>query len=297
MNTRLQSLLLASATLLALMAPSAHAGMVYGLMRVPQGPGGTSQIVTFDSATPQNVTILGSTGLSIFQTGLDFDAAGNLYLSTGDAARFLYGVNTTTGAATLIGGSGLADNYFLSDLSWDPVGNRMLALASRGGGGVSPILYQADLATGALTSLGTVSGITDGGETALAVNAQGTIFILGNNTDRFYAVDRNTLAATALNPLPFNSTGQQGATVDWSGTNTMYYAAQVFNVADVSRFYTVNQADGNVSLVGTLGANLEASGVQVSDIAIRPIPEPSSIALFALGGIGIAVFRLRRRSR
>jgi hypothetical protein len=267
-------------------------------MRVPQGPGGTSQIVTFDSATPQNVTVLGSTGQSnsIFQTGLDFDAAGNFYLSTGDAARFLYGVNTTTGAATLIGGSGLADNYFLSDLSWDPVGNRMLALAT--GGGSSPILYQADLATGVLTSLGTVSGITDGGESALAVNAQGTIFILGNNTDRFYAVDRTTLAATALNPLPFNSTGQQGATVDWSGSNTLYYAAQVFNVSDFGRFYTVNQVDGNVSPVGTLGANLEASGVQIADIAIRPttvVPEPSSITLLALGGLGLAAIRFRRR--
>lgn len=272
----------------------AAADTIYGLMVFPDTAGG--QLATFDSASPQTVTVIGSTGLSagLNPSGLDFNIAGNLYLSTSTATNFLYGVNTATAATTLIGGSGLATNYQLSDLSWDPVGNRMLAIAIRLQG-FSPILYEVNLASGALTNLATLSGITDGVEVTLAVNAAGEYFVHGVATDRFYRVDRTTFAVTPLNVLPFDSDFSQGATVDWSRDNTLYYAAFNRSVGTGSgQLYTVNQTNGNVTLINTIGTNI-AANVEMADIAIRPVPEPSTLALTGLGLAGLVVLARRKR--
>jgi hypothetical protein len=184
-----------------------HAVEMWGIMTNPD----PAVIVTFDSADPGTFTVVGSTGIIDFPSGLDFDSSGNLYLSTqisdgGD----LYSIDQLSGAPTLIGGyTGLDSGYEISDLSWDPLGERMLALAN-GGLDISPIVYSVDLASAALTSIGTIPGITDGFEVSLAVAQNGFVYIHSIRSDRWYRVDPSTLAATALNFLPFDSNGGQG---------------------------------------------------------------------------------------
>jgi len=106
----------------------ADAVTIWGL----QTAGGSSDpsLVTFESTAPGPVTTIGSLGGGIdsFMTGLDFDGSGKLYGQEQDGD--FYSVDKATGAATLIGGGGLQANYSIGDLSWDPVGKRMLAVAT-----------------------------------------------------------------------------------------------------------------------------------------------------------------------
>lgn len=57
---------------------------------------------------------------------------------------------------------------------------------------------------------------------------------------------------------------------------------------DSGNFFTINPATGAETLLGNTGRNF------VGDFAFAPIPEPSSLGLIALGGLGLAVLRRRQ---
>jgi hypothetical protein len=101
---------------------------------------------------------------------------------------------------------------------------------------------------------------------------------------------------TSAQRWPFESTGHPGLDVTFggSGANTLTGS---FTINDIS-FFT--------DLVGHLQLkSLSASWVQFSDADLVPltgsvlyqssVPEPSSLVLAALGFIGLAAWRLRRR--
>lgn len=274
---------------IALATQAADAVTIYGLMTTPASGAGTSRLVTFDSATPGNFTILGnSIANDPFPGGLEFDGAGNLYASNHGSGNFFFSVNPVNGASTLIGGSGLHAGYQITDLSWDADNGRMLALATLGQTNTAPRLYSVNTATGALTNIGDVTGVNDGVDVSLAVRGDGRIFLHGLVTDRWYSVDQNTLAATPLAPLPFDSNFGQGGTFDLND-GTLYHAA--FNAtAFQGQLWTINPATGAAVFVGVLGTNVDPL-VQITDIAIRVIPEPGSMALAGLSGLAL----LRRR--
>ena len=104
-----------------------------------------------------------------------------------------------------------------------------------------------------------------------------------------------------LNVLPFNSSFSQGATADWSNTNRLYYTVY----SDTSfrgQLYTVNQVNRNVTLVNTIGMIIDGPGpvitgarVRISDIAVSPVPEPSTVAVTGLGLSGLVAWARRKR--
>lgn len=277
------------------LAERAEAVQIYGLLTTPTDPNGNYRLVSFDSATPGTFTVIGSTGLnggnSVFVNSLDFDGTGNLYLMSHQAREFLYSVNVNTGAASVIGGSNLANGYTILDMSWDPARNRMLAIA--GDSGSTSRLYEVDLSSGALTDLGAINNLNDGFGISLGVDVDGTIYAHGVATDTWYRINPNTLNATALNVLPFGTNFGQGGTIDWSGDGTLYHAA--FNSTSFNgELWTIDKTNGNATFVGTLGTNID-SLIQITDIAIFPIPEPTSMALMAIGGIGCLILARRYR--
>lgn len=242
-----------------------------------------NQLVSFDRDNPSYVKVVGDNGIDpnlYFGTGLDFDESGNLYMTTQTNTNFFFKVDKATGAATLIGGSGLVAGTKISDLSWDPVGNRMLGLVDSGPDAPGPLpqprLVEIDLATGALNNLATLA-IDDNKSVSLSVDAAGNYYVLGLYTNRWYRVDRNSYAVTPMATLPFDASDtQQGATVDWSHNDVLYYAAFEEIAGPIFRngFYTVNKSTGGLSAIGAMGLNINGDGsTQYADVAIDPLSD------------------------
>lgn len=240
-----------------------------------------NQLVAFNRDNPAFVNIVGNNNIDpelYYGTGLDFDISGNLYMTIQTDTDFLFRVDRATGAATLIGGSGLEARYRVSDLSWDPVGNRMLGMvdvrANVPGPSPKPRLSQIDLATGAVTFLATLD-IDDNETVALSVDSQGNYYVMGLFTQRWYRVDRNTYAVTPMASLPFfPGIWQQGSTVDWSRNDVLYYAAfsEIDATTYLNGFYTVDKSTGALTLISTMGLNVNPNGsTQYADIAIDPL--------------------------
>lgn len=258
-----------------------------------------NQLVDFNRNEPSYVHIIGNNGIDpelYYGTGLDFDMSGNLYMTIQSDTNFFYQVDTTTGAATLIGGTGLEAGYRVSDLSWDPVGNRMLGLVdyrlNQPGPIPRPRLAEIDLTTGAVTFLATLN-IDDNQTVALSVDAAGNYYVLGLYSEKWYKVDRNTYGVTPLASLPFYpGVWQQGSTVDWTRNDVLYYAAfEELNATTYrNTFFTVDKTTGALTTVGSMGLNINSNGsTQYADIAINPLStqrylEPGNDTI--LGGDG-----------
>lgn len=93
-------------------APGGTSGYVYGV--------GGANLMRYDIAGNTWSTI-GAIGFNVDEAGLAFDPVGNvLYLAPGNAAESanLYTVNTTTGAATLVGATGLGTSGIRRGLAW-----------------------------------------------------------------------------------------------------------------------------------------------------------------------------------
>jgi hypothetical protein len=244
-------------------------------------------VVTFNAATPGLFSPLPNpTGIpgTQFVNGCEFDGTGtNLYLTTNQSTGFLWQVNMITGVATQIGGTGLSGTDSIGDLSWDPVGNRMLAVGTAGVAGSGARLYEVALGSGSLTLLGTINGMTEGFAVSLAVRNDGAIYVHGIETDRWYSVD-NLLNATPLGLLGVDTNFGQGATFVGS---TLYHAMLTTTGGNQNRLATIDLGTGLPTFLGTLGG---PGLTQLGDIA-SPIPEPTSLALIGLGGLALLARR------
>jgi hypothetical protein len=284
----MRRLLLASAALLATCS-GASAQIAWGnWSNAPTA----NTIITFNVATPGTFTTIGATGIPAaqFVNGLEFNGAGNLFLSTNAVAGFLHSINTTTGVATPIGGSGLSGTDTIGDLAWDPIGNRMLAIGTPGAAGGGARLYDINLGTGAATNLGTIGNFTEGFTVSLAVRSDGGIFAHGIETDAWYTIDRTTLAATQLGPIGFATNFGQGA--DFDNSDILFQSMLSTDGGNMSRLVTINQTTGQATVIGMLGTTLS----QIGDIAFVPIPEPTSMVLVGLAGSAWLVRRRMKKS-
>ncbi len=231
-----------------------------------------SDLVTFDTATPGTVTVVGSIGTG-FQ-GLEFGGDGNLY-GINSVGNVFAKVNPATAGTTVIGSTGISG--FPGDLAWDPVTGEMLASVEESGTNQDG-LFSIDLATGAATLLSTITSIT-GRVDSLAVDAAGDIFEYGASSNQWFQIDRTTFGVTTLGGSGITAATPNGATFIGS---TLYWS-------EGSSLYTVNTSTGAATPVGAF-----PSGGML-DIAVTPVPEPSSFLLWS-SGLGL-IFGAARRKR
>jgi hypothetical protein len=210
-------------------------GVLYGAT-APRGTS-TRQLITINTSTGAG-TLIGALGVTIDE--LAFAANGTLYGWSGRiSGSSLYTINLTTGAATKVGTSGISNSG--AGFAINASGTAYLAAA-----GASGVLRTVDLATGAVTTVATLSGapLPTAAIDAMGFNQDGTLF--GVN-------------------LAEGGPGNPGA------------PGQTFLV-------TINPTTGAVTSLGSSVAGLDALAIQASAVPEPATLIP--MALGFLGGLG-----------
>jgi hypothetical protein len=292
-------LALTTAVALITVAGAAQAEPVYGLTDEA-----TPALVRFDSAAAGTLLVSGPvTGVVSGQTmrAIDFRPSnGQLYgVSSAGAAAQLYTINTSTFAATAIGGPLTLTGATSSRVSIDfnPVADALRVIT---GDGQS---YRVNATTGALIAQDTplspsgsvIAGIAYSNNFPGA--AQTTLYAYSYFNDFLYTVG-------GINGIPSPNGGALASIgssrvlsfsasigFDISGVTGVAYLSldDANSVASTTELYSVNLATGAATLLGN-------SPIALLDISVTPVPEPSMLAL-TMAGVGIVGIVLRRRRR
>ncbi|MGD8451872.1 MAG: PEP-CTERM sorting domain-containing protein [Phycisphaerae bacterium] len=263
---------------------TANAVTVYapnGLERPLDGP---DSLITFDTNDPTNYTTVGSMNVpDIGFGGMDFDADGNLwayaslYKSTGGAAGGLYSVNMATGQATP---QGTLSTQSLDDIAFNPVDGQMYGIRSQF---TTTRLFTINLTTGAVSLVGSFTGLPQTQRNVgFAIDSQGAFYLHDVGEDVIYKGDG--MAMSELYQLTQDTNFQQGMTIDWSRDDMGYHPAVGYGeyphyFSQLNTFTT----DGSSYVLGPeFGPDNPGDGlppVECGDVAVVPIPEPSSLLL------------------
>jgi hypothetical protein len=252
--------------------------------------GAAGTLYTLDPANGAVLTTVGSlndaAGTNYPITGLAFHpTTGVLYGSTGNnpeatAAR-LVTINPATAEVTLIGSfnagpvNSSGTPATMADLGFDSAGN-LFGVGSIGG----PQLYSINIATGQATVIGS-TGLTSTTGGGIAIAPTGTFY--GTPTASRFGTYSGTGTYTDIaNPAKPTGGGAYGS-LDFSGS--VLYGLNVGSGSPPPTYLvTINPTTGAVTPLGPSANSIDAIAFQ--------IPEPSALALFALGLVGWA---LRRR--
>lgn len=249
------------------MTPSAQAVQIY------YQEGFSPHIYIFDTVAGTN-TLLGATGGPTDSFGLAFAPGGALYAHDRGTAS-LYTLNTTTGAATLVGSSGLGAEDFTFNLT-----------GSTGYVTSDDNLYAIDPATGAATLLGALGTTMDGLATApVALTVNGTNYaagaVFGIDSGALYAIDVVTQAAT------FIGTVDADETIDFGPDGMLY--GHVGNT-----FYAIDPATLTGTALGTSGNVVSVFGMAIQPEVQRVADGGQALLLAGLAWFGLHLVRRRR---
>ncbi len=255
-----------------------------------------STLVRFDTAAPGTVTTVGAlSGAALQLDGIDFRPADGKLYGYSASTSGIYQVDTGSGATTLVSTATAPVGSPLG-IDFNPAADRMRVV------GAGDENRRINISTGATLSDGTLAYAA--GDPNVGVNPNIIDAAYTNNDNlpatatTLYYLDYllNTLVTTSNpNGGVLNTVGALGFVVDSflgfdiftdaGGSNTAFASLRV---GGNQGLYTVNLATGAASLVGNLGMD------QLNGLAVATVPEPSSAALVALGGLGWLA--LRRRS-
>ncbi|MEM7455429.1 MAG: hypothetical protein AAF456_13845 [Planctomycetota bacterium] len=221
-------------------------------------PGFTDEVWRFDTDSGTE-TFVGNMGISAGSMGFSF-LGDTLYAFNRDDGG-LYTVDTSSGAASLVGFSGLNS---AESLTFDGAGNlyTMEGFA----------LIQLSILDGSATSLGSLSTNIDG----LSYDPISDR-IIGVDSGTLYEIDPGTLMSTSI-----GSTSGADETLAFGPDGTLYGHGDDF------MFYEIDLTTGGATFIG----NTSSRFVFASAVS-QVIPEPGSFLICA-GSIGMLVLRRRR---
>jgi hypothetical protein len=250
---------------------------------------GILQVMDASSTNPP--TTIGPMGFQAKFGGLAYDTFNNtMYMvdGTGDdvttSHSSLYSVNLVTGAATLIGSTGLPAE--LTGITYDSANNTLYGAQDIAG---AP-LVTLNTSTGAATAVG--SGIAAGEVDNVAFDStNGVLYGWADclGCAALYSVDTTTGVGTLLNGTGLDSNDSQ--LVYDPGTNLLWDldVRGILSTIDPSAFT-------QSVVVGGPTINTESSGLALIPGASTATPEPSTIVLIGTG-MAMLVARLKRKAR
>lgn len=203
-------------------------------------------------------------------------------------ASTLYAHNVTSGE---FGTIDLTNGIFapIAPLTGVPTGTTVtgITVAPNGSAYLSSAtdLYSLNLATGAATLIGPMTGAT----LVIDITADNAGRLYGHDIalDSLVSIDSLTGAATVVGPTGLAANFAQGMDFDWS-TNTLY--ATIYTGGGTGRFVSWDTTTGAVTTIvdtGAAGWNAEI------EMAVRsPIPAPGAAGVLA--GMGLMALRRRR---
>lgn len=256
---------------LALLAPGLRADpfAFYGITGAGSDP---SILYQLDPNNGAILSTVGNTGLT-HVTAMSFNPLdGKLYVASSGTDASLYTINTSTGAATLIGALGGADN--IPDMTFRSDGT-LFAWSEN-----NDTLKTINVSTGVATDMGFGTGTS---QTGLEFGPNGVLYLKPGSD--FYTVD--AAHATVAYSMTTGVSLQNLLAIDSAG--------RVYSgVRDSSStlLYTIDLQTTQALLIGTAGAKLSAIAFTGTAPAI---PEPSTYAMmFGAAALGLALWRRRR---
>jgi hypothetical protein len=263
----------------------------YGLTR---DNAGAQQLVRFNTGNPAASTVVGATGASLL--AMDFRPSTGALIATDGSSLFT--INLTTGAATRTFGMTSTISGPLA-LDVNPTVDRVRMISATGtnlrvnpntGDAIVDGAYRYGAAdpNAAATPSFTAAGYTNSdndpltGTTLFAIDEPlGTLVRVAspNGGDVF------TVGSLGLGTTP----GVTGFDIVTTGLlNSAFFTTRSMGM---SRFYSLNLDTGAASLAGTFTGN----GVEA--LAIQTVPEPTTVALLAVGLFGVSIAARRRQTR
>ena len=275
------------------LSTQAHALAVYGLTD-------SGSLVAFDSASPTSIrstVAVSGLGSGTSLVGIDFrPATGQLYGLSSDSR--LYTINLASGLATAVGSAGaftLGGGSYGFD--FNPTVDRIRAVSTTD----QNLRLNPNDGTLAATdgTLAYAAGDRNAGANPNIAGAAYTNSFAGATTTTLYDID-SALGILVTQAPPnnglLNTVGALGvATSANIGFDIFFFGNQAFaslgSDAAGYGFYGINLATGAASLIGSFG-----NGLLIRDIAIAQVPEPSTMAIFGMGLLGLGLQLRRKRA-
>jgi hypothetical protein len=265
--------------LMSLMTPHAHAGLL-----------GIDFMNPFLYTINQSTAVQSNplfTGIGL-PDGIAFNASGTLY-ALGQSAESLFTINPTTGAASLVGSTGLT-SIIEGDLAFDPTTGTLYGIQEVDSNTLRG-LFTMNTTTGHATILGNVSGPTSD-LSAMVFDSSGNLFIVDNTDSLLLRVNKANGAILSSVPLSVQLGSTVGMSID-PATGTFYVGDGAS--PGTNSLYTLNPTTGGLTRIGTFNLTAELSGLAFTPAT--SIPEPASAILMGLGIVGLTVVASAARRR
>ena len=284
--------LIASATFGLMAASMTTSAMAVGTTFAIDLRAADNRLVVFPANAPALNVVAQSA--AVYQGfAMDFNNMGTVLYGITNAvgAPSVFGtIDQTTGVHTpLAAMSSAIPETNWADLMIAP-DNTIYALAVSGAAPTAVNrIYTVNPATGAATLLSTLN-LTAGVVIDIGIDVNGHFYGNDSGRDILVRIDPLTGVTTDIGATGVNTNFAQGMDFDWS-TNTLY--ATMYTGGGTGVYASIDITTGAATtLLLTTPWNAEM------EMAINaPIPEPSTVALFALAGAGFLARRLRLRQR
>jgi len=250
----------------------ANADLVYGVSDQ------LDELVSFDSASPG--TLLSAHSITGLQSGEEvrgIDWIGGTLYGLGNQSH-LYTINPATGAATQVG------------TVFSPVLN---GIDFGFNAGTSQLYVSSDL--GQNLNINPITGVATAGPNytgasldSLAYDYFSTLFYgISAASHDLYLVNPATGATSLIGPTGVSFADRIGFDISPVTDNAFFSGT----VGGQTGFYSVNLSTGALDFIGDIGTPGELTS-GLDGIAI--VPEPATVALSAIGGLMLLLFRRRK---